>query len=172
MRRTIGLLAALTLTLGAACQETAEAPEEAQPTQEPEPTRTPDATPDATPDGASQASEKVLRVSVTDDTSAWEEGTSGVPDMEVWIRGTGSWFPDTSFGSDVLEEAGPFPVGEETEFFVYPTGREEPELAVRTLVTEEVIAASVRDMIRITVEDDQVTVTGTPIPDFEATFDY
>lgn len=114
--------------------------------------------------------EKVLRVSVTDDTSAWEPGSSGLPNIEVWIRGTGSWFPDTSFGSDVLEDAGPFPVGEPTEFFIYPEGRDGPELAAQVVVDEDVTAGSVRDMITITVDDTAVTVAGTPIPGFEMEF--
>ena len=114
--------------------------------------------------------EKVLRVSVSDETSGWESGSSGLPNLEVWVPGTGSWFPDTSFGGDVSEAAGPFRVGETTEIFIYPDGRDDPEFAVEVLVDADIIAGSVRDMIQITVDDATVNVFGTSIPGFEVNF--
>lgn len=119
---------------------------------------------------ATSEDEKVLRIAVSDDTSDWESGTTGLPNLEVWIPGTGSWFPDTSFGSDVIEEAGPFPVGEATEIFIYPEGREDPEFAVEVVVDADIIAGSVRDMIQITMDDATVNVFGAPIPGFEVDF--
>jgi hypothetical protein len=119
---------------------------------------------------AASEDEKVLRVGVTDDTSDWEAGTSGLPNLEVWMPGTGSWFPDTSFGGDVIEEAGPFPVGEATEIFIYPEGREDPEFAVEVVVDANIIAGSVRDMIQISIDDSTVNVSGAPIPGFEVEF--
>ncbi len=119
---------------------------------------------------ATSEDEKVLRVAVNDDTSDWESGTSGLPNLEVWMPGTGSWFPDTSFGSDVIEEAGPFPVGEATEIFIYPEGREDPEFAVEVVVDADIIAGSVRDMIQINIDDSTVNVNGAPIPGFEVAF--
>lgn len=103
-----------------------------------------------------------LRMAVRDETS------NGVPeDFEVWIRGTGSWF----FAQDTLEEdAGPFPVGEPTSFFVYPQGRDSTEIEVNVLVSDEVTSKSVRDMITITVFDDEIEVSGTSIPELEKRF--
>ena len=113
---------------------------------------------------------RALRVSVSDETSDWESGSSGLPNLEVWIPGTGSWFPDTSFGSDVIENGGPFRVGETTEIFIYPDGRDDPEFAVEVLVDADIIAGSVRDMIQITVDDATVNVFGTSIPGLEVNF--
>ena len=106
--------------------------------------------------------EAVLRMGVTDET------TTGIPeDFEVWVRGTGSWF----YAQDsLIEEAGPFAVGQPVSFFIYPQGRESTEIEVSLVLSDDVIAGSVRDLITIAVSDTDVTVSGTSVPDFEATF--
>lgn len=115
------------------------------------------------------STEKLLRISVWDDTSDWAAASrTGLPDIEVWVRGTGSWFPDTSFGGDVLEEAGPFPVGEVSYLHIFPDGRGGKEFVVELLVGDEVIA--LRDTISITIDDTTVNVFGTPVQGFEVEF--
>lgn len=114
--------------------------------------------PDEDSNAGSEIAEPVsLRMSVRDETS------TGVPqDFEVYIRGTGSWY----FAQETLQEnAGPFPIGEDTNFYIYPQGRESTEIEVNVLVSEDVVPSSVRDMITITVFDDEIEVSGTSIPD-------
>ena len=142
-----------------------ESPEEAEPEPEEAPEREPE------PEVADEAPAEIeLRMTVSDDTSEWDTGTSGLPDVEVWVRGTGSWFPDTSFGSDTIEDAGPFPVGEVTEFAIYPDGRDGTEIMVEVLPDEDMIGGSPRDAIDITIDDTTVNVFGTPIPGLEVEF--
>jgi hypothetical protein len=130
-------------------------PAEAEPEPEPVATDKPDAMPRP----------MFLRVAIFDDTA------SGAPaELEVWIRGTGSWYPDLRFGGDVLEKAGPFAGGRtEADLVIYPTGRSGTEISVPIEITSELIETSVRDMVTISISDGQVTATGTPVPGFEVT---
>lgn len=106
--------------------------------------------------------EAVLRMAI------WDETSSGLhPRFEVWIRGTGSWFASQDL---LLEEAGPFPTGEPASFFIYPEGRDTPEIEVQLVVPATVIPGSVRDLIEIEVYDDEIIVFGTSVPDFSATY--
>lgn len=180
----VGLLALLPVLVGCAeGDEPVAADEDEEPVEEPEPEPEEEPEPDDEPEPQPQEDAEdepepepedaqiELRINVSDETSAWESGTSGLPDLEVWVRGTGSWFPDTSFGGDTLEDAGPFPVGEETEFAIYPDGRDGTEIMVEVLVDEDMIAGSPRDAIDITIDDTTVNVFGTPIPGFEVEFE-
>lgn len=86
------------------------------------------------------------------------------PDLEVWVRGVGSWYPDAESG-DTKSEFGPFPVGEilEGDFFVYPFGRDGIEVPVTINLKNDHISESDRDQIWIWIEDGVLTVTGTPL---------
>ena len=107
-------------------------------------------------------SEAVLRMTVRDET------TGGLPErFEVWIRGTGSWFPSQDA---LLEEGGPFSVGDPVTFFIYPEGRDTPEIEVELILPENVIPGSPRDLVEIEVYDDEIKVVGTSVPGFEATY--
>ncbi len=117
----------------------------------------------ATPPPA--ATEILLEITVTDDTVRLPPG----PDTEIWIRGSGSWFPDLRFGGD-LKGFARFPVGEEHAFFIYPDGRDGREIRVPFQMTAGMISGSVRDRTHVEIYDDRVVVLGTAIPDFEQTF--
>jgi hypothetical protein len=99
-----------------------------------------------------------FKVSVTD----FDENPAEYPEFEVWIRNYGSWFPSFEFGGDLLESVGPFPVGElvEGDMFIYPFGRDGLEISVPILLTEGHISDSDRDMLRIYIEDETLTVFG------------
>ncbi len=103
-------------------------------------------------------------MTVTDDTE------QRPPEVEIWVRGQGSWYPDLTFGGDV-RELGEYPVGEAGEFFVYPDGRDGAEVRVEFVMTPEMISGSDRAMTRVEVYDDEVLVWGEAIPGFEQRFD-
>jgi hypothetical protein len=156
---SLGLLLAL---ISAACSgsdsERAQ-PAPAPPVQAPEPSGEPESGDDAADDGVDEA---VLRMAITDLT------TSGLsPNFEVWVRGTGSWFAAQDL---LLESAGPFTTDQQTSFFIYPEGRDTPELEVELLVPRTVIPGSVRDLIEIEVYDDEIIVYGTSVPGFSMTY--
>lgn len=110
----------------------------------------------------------------TDESAVLSEGTFKMavfnydeepyPDLEVWVRGIGSWYPDAESG-DAKSEFGPFPVGEvlEGDFFVYPFGRDGIEVPVTINLKDDHISESDRDQIWIWIEDGVLTVTGTPL---------
>ena len=100
--------------------------------------------------------------------SVLDETSSGLSErFEVWIRGSGSWFPTQD---NLLAEGGPFKTGEPVSFFIYPEGRDTPEIEVQLLVPATVLPGSVRDLIEIEVYDDEIKVFGTSVPGFEATY--
>ena len=145
---------------GSADQEasTSEVSEEA-------PGITEEPTDDSSSEAASEPpSEAALRMVVWDDSS-----NGAAEDFEVWIQGTGSWFPAQT---ELLEEAGPFPVGSESTFFIYPEGRDGVEIEVMLEVPSDVIEGSVKDMVQIEVGDSSLVVFGTSVPDFEVAFDF
>ncbi len=92
--------------------------------------------------------------------------------IEVWVRGYGSWYPDITFGSDV-NTLGAFPVGElrDQDFFIYPDGRDGTEIRVEFEMTADMISGSDMSMTTVAVSDTTVTVTGQAIPDFELVFE-
>lgn len=115
---------------------------------------------DASPSEESEFEEKSFRLSVMnlDDDQ--------YPDFEVWIRGSGAWFPDLAFGGDVFDSAGPFPSQAilEGDFFIYPFGRDGIEVPVALYLSSEHISDSVRDMLSIVIEDRVLKVYG-PVED-------
>lgn len=117
---------------------------------------------EASDEAPETVTEAVLRMAI------WDETTSGLhPRFEVWIRGTGSWFAAQDL---LLEDGGPFPTGEPTSFFIYPEGRDTPEIEVQLVVPPTVSPGSVRDLVEIEVYDDEIIVYGTSVPDFSATY--
>ena len=90
--------------------------------------------------------------------------SNAFPDFEVWIRGSGSWYPDLEAGES-LETVGPFEVGAEIEgsFYVYPFGRDGVELPVTIKLEENHISDSPRDLVMISIEEGQLLVSGTPV---------
>lgn len=171
----VGLVGALTACGGGGANQTESvnpAPPPPVSAPEPQPAPAPSPAPDeySTPgvgesDTADEGpvTEAVLRMAIHDAT------TSGIPErFEVWIRGTGSWF----YSQDWLqEEAGPFPTGETSSFFIYPEGRDTPEIEVELVVPPDVKPGSVLDLVSIEVYDDKILVIGTSVPGFEATFE-
>lgn len=127
------------------------------------------------PESEQELSEATLRMTVTDNTS---DGIS--EDFEVWIKGTGSWFYSQNY---LIEESGPFPVGQPSSFFIYPDGRDATvgadaqgriqvlEIRVPVEVSSDVIPSSPKDMIRIDVYDSEIIVSGTSIADSEIVLD-
>jgi hypothetical protein len=90
-------------------------------------------------------------------------------DFEVWVRGSGSWYPDVEFGAD-SRTFGEYQVGEADEFYIYPDGRDATEVRVEFTMQPDMIAGS--DMARTLVEvtDSEVIVIGLAIPDQEQRF--
>lgn len=103
------------------------------------------------------------------DVIVWDDTKSNPPDVEVWVEGHGSWFPDLTFGGDG-RLVGEFPVGVAAEFLVYPDGRAGTEIRVPFMMTEEIISGSDRDKVSVAIEDDKVVVFGTPIVGLEIEF--
>jgi len=139
-------------------------------TSSPTPATTTTPAPDPTPTEQEQeqaedesVTEAVLRMGIIDET------TDGIPErFEVWIRGTGSWFYAQGF---LQEAAGPFPTGKASSFFIYPEGRDTPEIEVELVVPPTVIPGSPRDLVTIEVYDDKILVFGTSVPEFEAIYE-
>jgi cold shock CspA family protein len=114
-----------------------------------------------------KTSEVSLRVAVYNDTEI------NKPDLEIWIKGTGSWYPDEEgfgFGGDVFIPTEPFSTEEVNEIYIYPDGREGNEIVVEIIATNEMIAESVRDTIHVEIHDETVKVWGAPIEEHEKEF--
>ena len=97
-----------------------------------------------------------LRIAVFNDTKSTPHRT------EVWVRGSGSWYPNLEFGSDVRVFEG-FEVGSSTSGSIvfYPLGRDEPEIPVSIPITSNLCAQGcVRDMVQLAIHDDYFEVIG------------
>jgi len=108
-----------------------------------------------------------LKVAVHNDTEINE------PDLEIWIKGTGSWYPDEEamgFGGDFFIPTEPFSTKEENEIYIYPDGRAGKEIMVEIIATDEMTAESDRDTIHIEIHDKIVKVWGTGLEEFEKEF--
>lgn len=106
-----------------------------------------------------------LRVSVFDDTVS-----RPVDALEVWLRGYGSWYPDVSFGSDVVTYEMAVTEGQ-PYMFIYPDGRDGGvEIPVTFEIPADFNPGSVRDMLQVSVSDTTVTVFGTVMPGLELEF--
>lgn len=114
---------------------------------------------DAAPNGIA------LDIAVFDDTVRRPPGDR----FEIWARGHGSWFPDVRFGGDVAV-LGPFPVGQDATFAVYPDGREGREILVPFRMTGSMISGSDRDRTQVEIHDEEIVVRGAAIPGGPLTF--
>lgn len=119
-----------------------------------------------------EGEEVELRVAVWDETENNPPGERA----EVWIEGTGSWYPDLEFGGETLEDAGPFERYSEGEIYIYPDGRDNgAEILATVGFDEEFISSSPRDAVRIEIYDERVIVVGTPVEaqhgEYEIEFD-
>ena len=134
----------------------------------------PDAEETISENGSTEAQETDTAEEQSEESAILSEGTfkmavfnyddESYPDLEVWVRGIGSWYPDAESG-DTKSEFGPFPVGEilEGDFYVYPFGRDGIEVPVTINLKDDHISESDRDQIWIWIEDGVLTVTGTPL---------
>lgn len=82
--------------------------------------------------------------------------------FEVWVRGSGSWYPDLSFAGDLLESVGPFGVGSEIagDIFAYPFGREGAEVPITIFLNENHISDSTRDSLFLTIDEGIFSIVG------------
>jgi len=108
--------------------------------------------------------EEIVEVSLK--IIVWNDTEKNEPNLEVWIKGTGSWYPDKEsmrFGGDYFIPVEPFSNNGINEIYIYPDGRDGNEIMVEVFVTEEMISESDRDTIHIEVYDETVKVWGTSI---------
>ena len=121
-------------------------------------------TPAAKPSEAVETEDAVVTEEGTFKMAVFNYDTQSYPDLEIWVRGTGSWYPNADFG-DTKDDFGPFPVGEsiEGDFFVYPFGRDGIEIPVTLELSQDHISESDRDMVWVWIEDEVLIVTGTPL---------
>ncbi len=108
--------------------------------------------------------EKIIEVSLK--IIIWNETEENEPNLEVWIKGTGSWYPDKEsmgFGGDFFIPVEPFSSEKVNEIYIYPDGRTGNEIMVEIIVTDEMISESDRDTIHIEIYDETVKVWGTSI---------
>ena len=152
----------LLLTLSGCVEVTSEpAPQSAQQTKS---QAEENETPAATPSEEVDSEEAVVAKEGTFKMAVFNYDTQSYPDLEIWVRGTGSWYPNADSG-DGRDEFGPFPVGEsiEGDFFVYPFGRDGIEVPVTLELSQDHISESDRDMVWVWIEDGVLIVTGTPL---------
>lgn len=116
--------------------------------------------------------EEIIEVSLK--IAVWNDTEDNEPNLEIWIKGTGSWYPDKKSmesGGDFFIPVEPFSTGGINEIYIYPDGRTGSEIMVEIIVTDEMISKSDRDTIIIEISDKTVTVTGTSIKGTTKEFD-
>jgi len=108
--------------------------------------------------------EEIIEVSLK--IAIWNDTEKNEPNLEVWIKGTGSWYPDKEsmeFGGDFFIPVEPFSSEKVNEIYIYPDGRKGNEIMVEIFVTDEMTPNSDRDTIHIEISDEVVIVWGTSI---------
>ena len=108
--------------------------------------------------------EKIIEVSLK--ITVWNLTEKNEPDLEIWIKGTGSWYPDKEsieFGGDFFIPSEPFSSGKVNEIYIYPDSRTGTEIMIEIIVTDEMISESDRDTIHIEIYDETVEIYGTSI---------
>jgi len=109
-------------------------------------------------------SEEIIEASLK--IAIWNDTEKNEPELEVWIKGTGSWYPDKEsmeFGGDFFIPVEPFSNEGINEIYIYPDGRTGNEIMVEIFVTDEMTPKSDKDTINIEISDETVIVTGTSI---------
>jgi hypothetical protein len=108
------------------------------------------------------ADTKTLRVAVYDERA---RSAGGRP--EVWFRGAGSWYPDLRYGGDVRNFGGRR-VGTVDTLFLYPRGRDAPELRILVEIAADLCPNGCdRDVLHIEISDNRAeawarTLVGGP----------
>jgi hypothetical protein len=108
--------------------------------------------------------EEIVEVSLK--IAVWNDTEKNEPNLEIWIKGTGSWYPDKEsmeFGGDFFVPVEPFSSGKVNEIYIYPDGRAGSEIMVEITVTDEMTPESDRDTIHIEIYDETVIVIGTSV---------
>jgi hypothetical protein len=108
--------------------------------------------------------EEIVEVSLK--IAVWNDTEKNEPNLEIWIKGTGSWYPDKEsmeFGGDFFVPVEPFSSGKVNEIYIYPDGRAGSEIMVEITVTDEMTPESDRDTIHIEIYDETVIVWGTSV---------
>ena len=161
--RSVWVASAILLLVLSGCVEVSSepAPESAQETKS---QAEENETPAVTPSEEADSEDAVVAKEGTFKMAVFNYDTQSYPDLEIWVRGTGSWYPNADSG-DGRDEFGPFPVGEsiEGDFFVYPFGRDGIEVPVTLELSQDHISESDRDMVWVWIEDEVLIVTGTPL---------
>ncbi|MBC8388965.1 MAG: hypothetical protein ISS14_04840 [Actinobacteria bacterium] len=109
-------------------------------------------------------SEEITEVSLK--IIVWNDTVENEPNLEIWIKGTGSWYPDKEsmgFGGDFFIPVEPFSNEGINEIYIYPDGRTGNEIIVEIIINDEMTPESDRDTIHIEISDETVIVTGTSI---------
>lgn len=98
--------------------------------------------------------------------AVWNDTEKNEPDLEIWIKGTGSWYPDKEsmvYGGDFFIPVEPFSNEGINKIYIYPDGRTGNEIMVEIIVTDEMIPESVKDTINIEIHDEIIKIWGTSI---------
>lgn len=99
-----------------------------------------------------------LKVAVYDDTQ------KNKADLEIWIEGTGSWYPNLGFGADYLIPTEPFSE-DINKIYIYPDGRGGNQVVLDIIITDKMTPVSDMDTIHIEIHDQMVKAWGTPVKD-------
>lgn len=115
------------------------------------------------------AETRLLEIAVSDST----DRNLPADDMEIWVRGFGSWYPDLQFGGDGPQATAEFPAGElrTSDFYVYPDGREGSEILVEFRMMDDMISGSDQARTWVEIYDTYVEVSGQAIPGGVRTYD-
>ena len=108
--------------------------------------------------------EELIEVSLR--VVVWNDTEKNEPNLEIWIKGTGSWYPgkeSMGFGGDFFIPVEPFSTEKVNEIYIYPDGRTGNEIIVEIFVTDEMIPESDKDTIIIEIHDEIIKVWGTSI---------
>lgn len=101
----------------------------------------------------------------------WNDTQSKTPQgMEIVIPGVSSWKPDPT-AEDAKKVLGPIPYEKPLVLAVYPDGRSGKKIEVRIAVVKSMQPGSEQDAIHIAVSDSGVRVLGTPVDNFDDTYE-
>lgn len=106
---------------------------------------------------------KIIRINWWNDTQA-----NPVDDPAIVFAGT-TVRPKP--GKSSVLSIGPCPVGKKLQLVVYPDGPSGQKMVATFLVTSAMVANSDQDAIHVEVRDNRVRVLGSPIPNFDQTFE-
>jgi hypothetical protein len=114
------------------------------------------------------SSVRSIRVGLYDDT----DKRPPADDIEVWMRGAGSWRPDMRFGGDV-KVLGEVEVPTMVDLAFYPDGRAGTEMEVKLNATADMCTqpdGCAKWLLSIAVSDTEVEIQGLLVEGFSAKF--